>query len=409
MRSSHADKRGAKAAKAAKASSALAARGEEQARANKARAECVERHVEPRGNKCAECAGVYSTVQTFAAHVSRGVCLARRSKAQLRSRNATSRHTSLQRRVEARRENRMSAEREEQAELKYCEFSFREAADADAIEFCEGDGASIVVKFVDLSRRDLACTVLPAYSVVHAWTQMATVGPSLAELTAALATVSPNSPVYIKFSKPLPRMPSHGFARKRLAMKSRTSIPKEAIKWLEDFCSKYEAGRGSSPRAHTLRTEMVKVGGLFHTCKDGSMFVQDEGRLFNWLKKRYTTQKSAGLNLALFAAAARAARLQQGGAGAGAGPSGVSAVAAWAEDDDEADEAGDLDYEQLRVPELKELLRGRKLRVGGSKAGLILRLRASDGKQSGGHAAGGSDEENDRGNSAGGGSDSSLD
>ena len=113
--------------------------------------------------------------------------------------------------------------------------------------------------------------------------------------------------------------------------------------------------------------------------------------------------------MALFAAAARAARLQQGGAGARAGPSGVSGVSAGADDDDEVDEAGDLDYEKLRVPELKELLRGRKLRVGGSKADLVLRLRTSDSKQSGGRATGGSDMENDDGNWAGESSDCSSD
>jgi hypothetical protein len=55
---------------------------------------------------------------------------------------------------------------------------------------------------------------------------------------------------------------------------------------LETYCKKYEE-RDSSPRAHTLRIEMLKASRLIRTCTDGSRFVQDEGKLFNRLKKRY--------------------------------------------------------------------------------------------------------------------------
>jgi hypothetical protein len=59
----------------------------------------------------------------------------------------------------------------------------------------------------------------------------------------------------------------------------------EVASWLKTYCKKYEE-RGSSPRAHTLRTEMLKGGEHLNTCTDGSRFVPDEGKLFNWLKKR---------------------------------------------------------------------------------------------------------------------------
>ena len=156
---------------------------------------------------------------------------------------------------------------------------------------------------------------------------------------------------------------------------------------MEEFSSNYEK-RGSSPRAHTVRTEMLKVGGPLHRCEDGSLFVLDEGTIFNWLKRRYTTQKNTGIDLAVIAAAARARRQQEGGAGAetetedGSGED----VAVAGSDDDE------MDYERMRVPELKDQLRVRGLQLSGLKAALIQRLRAADSQHGQGQAHQASDD-----------------
>jgi hypothetical protein len=68
----------------------------------------------------------------------------------------------------------------------------------------------------------------------------------------------------------------------------------------------------------------LAVGELLHTCTNGSIFLRDEGKLLNWLKKRFTYKKAAGIHLAAYAAHAWKVRLQQGGTrpGAGAGMSG---------------------------------------------------------------------------------------
>jgi len=171
-------------------------------------------------------------------------------------------------------------------------------------------------------------------------------------------------------------------------MKSRRKTSKESVAWMEEFSSNYEK-RGSSPRAHTVRTEMLKVGGPLHRCEDGSLFVLDEGTIFNWLKRRYTTQKSAGINLAVIAAAARARRQQQGGAVAETETedgSGEGVVVAGNDDDE-------MDYERMRVPELKEQLRARGLQLSGLKVVLIQRLQAADAQQGQRQAPQASDEE----------------
>ena len=202
-----------------------------------------------------------------------------------------------------------------------------------------------MVKKVDRSRKELACRVLAKYFVICATTPDAVIGPSLAgtELKAALADASIDFPVDVKFAKPIPKMPVHGFARKPVVTRSRRKISKESIGWMEEFSSNYEK-RGSSPRAHTVRTEMLKVGGPLHRCEDGSLFVLDEGTISNWLKRRYTTQKSAGINLAVIAAAARANRQQQGGVAAQntEAADGSDGGSADAESDDE-----EMDYREL--------------------------------------------------------------
>jgi hypothetical protein len=122
---------------------------------------------------------------------------------------------------------------------------------------------------------------------------------------------------------------------------------------------------------------MLKVGGLLYTCTDGSRFVQDEGKRFNWLKKRYTYQKTAGIHLADYAAHARELRLQQGVIG----PSAGTAISGGAEPGGSGDNAIESpDYSSMRVAEVKQELCSRRLRSGGTKHQLLQRLLDDDAK-----------------------------
>jgi hypothetical protein len=289
--------------------------------------------------------------------------------------NNISRGEEVKRLLTERRERQVSAENIEKLELSRRTFTFRHQEDACSIQFAlNQENGCLVVRRVNRERKELASFILRKYSVVSATAAGAEVELTLDGIRDALAMASPTAPVAITFSKPLPKMPLHGFARKRLATNSRSVMPKEVVNWLESFCDAYEQ-RGSSPRAHTLRNEMLKVGGPLYLCKDGSRFVQDEGRLFGWLRKRFSEQKSAGINLAVYAAQARAARLQNSGAGAGTGVVVNGDADANSVGDDDSDEP---DYSDMNISQLKQELRARGLRLGGTKAELIQRLRGAD-------------------------------
>ena len=374
LRSSYSDKQETKAAISAKQEARKVASRKKTADKKEAMDAAMSRHTEKRGGGiCGECKGVYINEATYANHIDRGVCANRQRNAELAQKNRRSRRVEVEQLLTVRREHRVSAEQQEKSALCRCEFNFIEPADAAAIRLVlDINSGKVIVESVARTRKLLACRVLPRYTVVRATAAGEEVELSLDSISDALTSACPASPVALQFLKPLPDMPLHGFARKRLTMKSRTMMAKEVVDWLETFCDKYEE-RGSSPRAHTLRTEMLKIGGLLHSCTDGSRFVQDEGKLFNWLKKRYTEQKTAGINLAVYAAHARAVRLQHGGAGAGA------EATVNDDDDDIADDDDETpDYSSMNVSELKQELRARGLRVGGTKAELLQRLMEDD-------------------------------
>jgi hypothetical protein len=235
VRSSHADKKESAKANSFKKAVSQANRDEKKKAAEQAQKDAVDRHAKSRGNKCADCGGVYQTQVTFDLHVSRGVCLTHRLKAEEKSREAKKRQAGVERILEARRDERLTAEREEQAELKYCKFCFRNALDVEAITLLQNTGGKVVVKKVDRSRKELACRVLAKYFVICATTPDAVIGPSSAELKTALADASEDFPVEVKFEKPIPKMPVHGFARKPVVTRSRRKISKESVGWMEEF------------------------------------------------------------------------------------------------------------------------------------------------------------------------------
>jgi hypothetical protein len=126
--------------------------------------------------------------------------------------------------------------------------------------------------------------------------------------------------------------------------------------------------------------------------------VQDEGKLLNLLKKRYTYQKTAGIHFADYAAHARELLLQNGEIG----PSEGTAISGGAEPggfgDNYMESPG---YSSMRVAKLKQELRSRRLRSGGTKPQLLQRLLADNAKH-----ADSQDESSDSGGGSGNNSDS---
>ena len=100
-----------------------------------------------------------------------------------------------------------------------------------------------------------------------------------------------------------------------------------------------------------------------------------QSAIFNYLKRRWSTQKAAGINLALAAAAAH----ESTGNGGAQDDNETSNMDGGGRDD--VDE-NDADYDSLLVDPLKEILRSRGLRVSGKKQELIQRLRDDDDSDS---------------------------
>ena len=94
-----------------------------------------------------------------------------------------------------------------------------------------------------------------------------------------------------------------------------------------------------------------------------------ETAIFNWLKRRWATQKAAGINLALAAA--------------------VSAATAAEEEETDDDDDDDVDvgdgvqvnYGSMLIAPPRDLLRSRRLSDSGKKAELIVRLEAHDNEE----------------------------
>jgi hypothetical protein len=121
--------------------------------------------------------------------------------------------------------------------------------------------------------------------------------------------------------------------------------------------------KGASLRHTGVYTAMVNLHGLLHVADD-KPFVMGETAIFNWLKRRWATQKAAGINSALAAA--------------------VSAATAAEEEDTDDDDDDDVDvghgvqvnYWSMLIAPLRDLLRSRRLSDSGKKAELMKRSRA---------------------------------
>ena len=170
----------------------------------------------------------------------------------------------------------------------------------------------------------------------------------------------------MEFSKPPPAMLAHGWARKKLRVATNNRVTAEQKEWLEQYCDAYEK-QGSQPRHTVVWRAMVNHRGLLHVA-GGVPFVMGGTQIFNWLKRRWATQKAAGINLA------------------------TAAAAAAADDEEEEAEEGDSDdgglegYRGMTVAALRSLLKAKGLSSTGNKDALVHRLQEEED---------GSDDESD--------------
>jgi hypothetical protein len=116
------------------------------------------------------------------------------------------------------------------------------------------------------------------------------------------------------------------------------------------------------------------------------------------MKKRFTYQKAASIDVDAYSAHARELRLQQGeiGPGARTGMSGGAELGGSGDNDIESP-----NYSSMRAAELKQLLRSRGLCSGGMKPRLLQRLLDDDAKP-----ADAQDESSDSSKGSGNGGDS---
>ena len=338
---------------------------------------------------CPACSGQYLTQNRFDRHVSRGLCAQRKAAAAAKLSQAKSARLEAEKLMKERREQRDQDEQEEMEQLSTVEVELADGADAAAIVLeVARESGGVVVKSVNPLRRRVALVVLQGYclnsiesdgiTTVSAARVMQDGGGGggggggdgsnddtvLSEARAALAQVSATNHVKVKFSKPPPAMPPHGWARKNLRVSPNTQVTPTQKQWLEKFCDVYEK-KGSPPRHPVVYQAMVNYRGLLYVA-DNVPFVMSETAIFNWLKRRWATQKAAGINLALAAATA---------------PTNAAATVATEDGGDE------VDYMSMNVASLRVLLRNRQLETNGRKGELVARLAKDDteGNRSAGH------------------------
>ena len=316
---------------------------------------------------CPECHRLYLTKSRFDQHrvrrssAAKSTCEQRQEIAAAKAQQIKSTRLAANQILREQQAKREEEEKEEQLQLSVvvCEISNKE--DAAALAFEEDtDSDGIVVSSVDLSRTDLALRVLKGYRLETCTTSSGGGGGGdggslLDRAQAALAGASAESPVKLTFSKPPPAMLAHGWARKKLRVATNNRVTAEQKEWLEKYCDAYEK-KGSQPRHTVVWRAMVNHRGLLHVA-GGVPFVMGGTQIFNWLKRRWATQKAAGINLAT-AAAAAAADDEEGEV-----------------EEEDSDDGGLEDYQSMTVAALRSLLKAKGLSSKGKKDALVHRLQ----------------------------------
>jgi hypothetical protein len=324
---------------------------------------------------CGDCRRTYLSQSRFDQHRSRriaaeqSICEQRQATAAAKAQQIKSTRLAAKQILLEQQAKREEEEKEEQLQLSVVVYEIRNREDAAALAFEEDtDSGGIAVSSVDSSRTDLALRVLKGYRLETCTTSSGDGGGGdslLDRARAALAGASADSPVKLAFSKPPPAMLAHGWARKKLRVATNNRVTADQKEWLEGYCDAYEK-QGSQPRHTVVWRAMVNHRGLLHVA-GGVPFVMGGTQIFNWLKRRWATQKAAGINLATAAAAAAADDEEE------------------AEEED-SDDDGLEDYESMTVAALRSLLKAKGLSSTGKKAALVRRLQEE---------ADGSDDESD--------------
>jgi len=329
---------------------------------------------------CGSCHRQYLSQKRFDRHVSSGHCSLAQEAAAAKARQLKNTRKVAEAMMRERREQQSADERDEQGQLATVEFEFKDPLDAAGLELEVGSGegcGGVVVSSVSAARQNLALTILRGYRL-QSVAGGADAGGSgdvsdearAAAARAALGGASATAPVKLTFTKPPGGFPPHGWARKHLAIDSNPATTKAQAEFLEKHCAEHERV-GSSCRAPAVHHAMTQLHGPLHVDSDGAPFVMSQSAIFNYLKRRWSTQKAAGINLALAAAAAH----ESTGNGGAQDDNETSNMDGGGGDD--VDE-NDADYDSLLVDPLKEILRSRGLRVSGKKQELIQRLRDND-------------------------------
>jgi hypothetical protein len=286
----------------------------------------------------------------------------------------------------ARREQHDQEEQQKLEQLSVVVIEITTAEDGAAVTFeVASESGGVVVKTVDSNCVSVALEVLKGYplrSFESGGVEVAVGGGGggvggggggnndvvIAEAArAALSQASAVNPVRVTFSKPAPATPPHGWARKNLRISSDTTVTHAQKKFLEGHCDLFEK-KGASLRYTGVYTAMVNLHGLLHVADD-KPFVMGETAIFNWLKRRWATQKAAGISLALAAA--------------------VSAATAAEEEETDDDDDDDVDVGDgvqvingsMLIAPPRDLLRSRRLSDSGKKVELIVRLEAHDNEE----------------------------
>lgn len=312
--------------------------------------------VEPKSERveCGECGRGYCNQSFYSKHKADGRCDKYREDRQAKEEETKRRGMKAEAMICDRRADAAKVELAVANSLDEESFTFMLRADRDAIKFTSCDKTNaVLVKKVDASRIDLACTILPKYKVSSILVDGVDVPFSNVDGVTNLI-VSEIKPIEVIFIKPDGVLPRHGYARKHPCTSQTETMTKTQLKFLEEICQAYKDKNQVQPRYMVVHKQMVEKYGALKLDKKKRVIVLHPTKIFNWLKTRAAQDKekdkcNAGIALASIATQRsitnRSPRANE-----------------------------ETDYSERSVAELKVLLRDLHLSETGNKSALIARL-----------------------------------
>ena len=266
--------------------------------------------------RCAACGRTYLSGDRFEEHKrvvdgAMSMCQKQQEIAATKAKQIKNTRLAAQQIMKEKRAKLDEEEKEEQRLLSVVVYDVKCREDAQALKLEVDESGGVVVSSVDPLRVELALRVLKGYRLESCGSSVGEAGDEamLQQAEAALGVATAASPVRLTFAKPPPTMLAHGWARKKLRVATNNKVMPGQKKWLEEYCDAYEK-KGSQPRHMVVYRAMVNRGGLLYV-EDGVPFVMSGQAIFNWLKRRWATQKAAGINLATAVAASPAITLER--------------------------------------------------------------------------------------------------